>query len=289
MLKKVLVKILGYLRIYWKIVAFFGVLLFAIIPLFINIAFKIDSGITFLQAEWHAEDALNFYGVILAAGLGIAGVFVSIQCAQKSYRQDEKNRVKPYLALTYLREKSNVDLLALLGCAHAEKETSFENKCKDEILYRLTRIAIVLNDGKISYQSDLSEAQAMLVKQGGLVKDGNNLMEKQYISMALQVDNVGTGAAINCRVAFYEDNQTPKGINFHTVKCGETLHCHIFSETPKFFLDKPYVLKFVYLDILGTEYTQIYNIIFTVDSNTKRIAHSIQLNGEQKEESIWNI
>ena len=289
MLKKVLVKILGYLRTYWLVIIFFSSIFLVFIPFCINMAFKFDSGITFLQAEWHAEDALNFYGAILASGLGIVGVFISIQYAQKSYRQDEKNRVKPYLALTYLREKNSVDLLDLVGYPHEEKAAPVKKEFDSETQYRLESVAIILRDGEIFYQPELSETQEKLVRQGGIVKINGKIVQRPYISMALQVDNVGMGAAINCRVAFYEEGKTARGIFLHTVKCGDTIYCHIFSETPTYYLDKQYFLKLVYADILGTEYSQLYNIFFKIEPNTNRIAHNIQLNGEQKEKSIWNI
>ena len=107
--------------------------------------------------------------------------------------------------------------------------------------------------------------------------------------MPFQIDNVGLGAAINSRVAFYEENMPSQGISFHTVKSGDTVYCHIFSETPKHFLDKQYFLKFVYQDILETEYSQIYNITFTFNPEKNCIEQSICLNGKQKEQSIWNI
>ena len=69
--KETLFKIAGLLRKYWKPIFLFILLFFIIIPTCINLAFKYDSGIIILQAEWDAADALNFYGGILAAGLGM--------------------------------------------------------------------------------------------------------------------------------------------------------------------------------------------------------------------------
>ena len=290
--KETLFKIAGLLRKYWKPIFLFILLFFIIIPTCINLAFKYDSGIIILQAEWDAADALNFYGGILAAGLGIYGVFLSIQYAQKNYRLDEKNRVKPYLALTYLRERNNSNLLKVLLESTLEKQEEnllSENTHDSEIRYRLNKVTILLQDGKVIYQSDLSESQKMLIKQSGYaVKDGK-IVRQLYVSMPFQIDNVGSGAAINCRVAFYEENMPPRGIIFHTIKSGDTVYCHIFSETPKHFLDKQCFLKFLYQDILGTEYSQVYNITFTFNSEKNCIEQSICLNGEQKEKSIWNI
>ena len=290
--KEILSKIAGLLHKYWKPIILVILLFFIIIPTCINLAFKCDSGIVVLQAEWDASDVLSFYGGILTAGLGICGVFLSIQYAQRNYRLDEKNRVKPYLALTYLRERNNSNLLNVLLKSTLEKQGEnllSENTHDSETQYRLSKVAILLQDEKIIYQSDISESQKMLIKQSGYtVKDGK-IMKQLYISMPFQIDNVGSGAAINCRVAFYEKNTPSLAINFHTVKSGDTVYCHIFSEKPNFYLDKQFILEFVYQDILGTEYSQMYNITFTIDPQKNLIVHSILLNGEQKEKSIWNI
>lgn len=287
--KEMIFKIAGILRKYWKPIILFVFAFFIIIPICINVAYKYDSGIVFLQAEWCASDALGFYGGILAAGLGICGVFLSIQYAQKNYRQDEKNRVRPYMALTYLRERTNTNLLDILGYTDEPKEKNFESANTTDLQYRLTSVAIVLQEGEILYQSDLTESQKILIERQGFVTTQGKVIKRRYISMPFQIDNVGAGAAINFRIAFFEENTTPKGINFHTVKCGDAVYCHIFSEMPGSFLNKKYILKFAYKDILETEYNQMYDITFEIDPETKLIAHKILLNGEQQEKSIWNI
>ena len=165
--KKMIFRIVGILRKYRKPIILFVSVFFILIPICINLAFKYDSGIVILQAEWDASDALSFYDGILAAVLGIYGVFLSIQYAQKNYRLDEKNRVKPYLALTYLHERNNIDPLQIL-LANTIKEENEEDSLSDntdsnEIQYRLNRVAILLKGNDIIYQSGLLQSQKNLL------------------------------------------------------------------------------------------------------------------------------
>ena len=264
-----------------------------VVPVLINIVFKQNWGISWLQAEWHANDALSFYGTLLAASIGIIGVFFSIQYAQKNYREDAKSRVRPYLALTYLRENSQFkieNLIDLLGYSSVDdKEIKEETSEEQNIFYRLDNFAIVLSEKGIKYQLDISDQQKKLIQNGGFITDEQSIKKHKFISMPFIIENVGNGAALNCRIAFYKENDVTNGINLNTIKCGGLFNCHIFSDEPKAFLNQKYILKFAYLDILGTEYTQSYDIQFTIDPDTQLIAQTILLKGEQQEESIWNI
>ena len=91
-----------------KLFISFFVFLF-IIPLAINTFFKIKAPCAFFVAEWSAGDALSFYGTMLASVATIIGVYMSIRYAQKSYRDDIRNQVLPFFAVTQLRGKSHYD------------------------------------------------------------------------------------------------------------------------------------------------------------------------------------
>ena len=64
------------------------------IPAGIHWLFKQNATCDFFQAEWDAGDVLSFYGALLAAASTIVGVYLSVQAAQRSYREDEKRRVR---------------------------------------------------------------------------------------------------------------------------------------------------------------------------------------------------
>ena len=50
-----------------------------LIPLLIHIAFKIESPLSVLEAEWTAGDVLAFYGVLVGSIATVWGVYLSIE------------------------------------------------------------------------------------------------------------------------------------------------------------------------------------------------------------------
>lgn len=97
----------------WKLLGAFAFFLI-VVPALINLAFKLHAPCGFLAAEWSAGDVLSFYGAMLASVATIMGVYLSIDYAQRNYREDEANRVRPYLALTHYKSKSRSNLLSLV-------------------------------------------------------------------------------------------------------------------------------------------------------------------------------
>lgn len=269
MLKKVLVKILGYLRTYWQVIAFFGLLLFAIIPLCINIAFKFDSGITFLQAEWYPEDVLSFYGGILAAGLGIFGVFLSIQYAQKNYRDDIKNRVLPYLVVTQLRGRSHYNAF-MDGVGHKEKTSDDQAQSQEEAPlyeeYKLTKIYYVIEQSEIKNYIDLPHQYIPILEKGGseweaMITGCYILQKRPYISFPIEIENVGNGPAVYARIGFNKKEDVPKYLPPIQLRPGEIFYIHIFSALPLESVYGEYTLNIIYQDIYHNRYEQNFPFI----------------------------
>ena len=197
--KEILFKIVGILRKYWKSIILFILVFFIAIPTCINLAFKYDSGIIILQAEWDASDALGFYGGILAAGFGIYGVFLSIQYAQKNYRDDLKNQVLPYIVVTQLRGSSHYNALAdgpdfKPKAENSSGEREIEVPLYEE--YKLSKIYYIIEPSGIKNYIDLpSEYKETIEKAGAKWESSVNgcyiLQKRPYISFPVEIENVG--------------------------------------------------------------------------------------------------
>ena len=74
-------------------------LFLVIIPLGINILFKVDLGICVLRSEWDAGDALAFYGSVLSGLLTVIGVFLTIRNENNKAKKDDSIKYKPILEL----------------------------------------------------------------------------------------------------------------------------------------------------------------------------------------------
>ena len=258
-----------------------------IVPALINWAFKLHTPYYFFTAEWSAGDVLSFYGAMLASVATIVGVYLSIDYAQRNYREDESNRVRPYLALTHYKSKSRSSLSSLLF----EPSDNEPNRSSDEYYeeYRFDKVFIVIGSDGIVFKDDLSESQKQSLMAGGigLVQDNNSkrsLRPQNLVSMPFEIENVGSGAALNTRIAFYRKGEKRRGVNVFTIKTGESVYCHIFCNEQNSSLYGEYILEFIYGDILGNYYSQKYNVEFGINSESGKFFNSIDLVGKQKRE-----
>lgn len=132
----------------WLLIIIFVI----VIPVIINSLFKCPSPVGFLAAEWTAGDMLGFYGALLASVATIIGVYLSIEYAQRNYREDEQNRVRPYLALTYIRTKSNCNLFG------GSNDSSSSNQRSEELYkeFRLDKVYIIISKDGIAFKDGLT-------------------------------------------------------------------------------------------------------------------------------------
>ena len=83
-----------------------------IIPLLINICFKVDFNIPFLQSEWTAGDALNFYGSILSfTGTIVLGIISVWQTMRANSLSEKvlKNSLIESTTIPQLQNKFDID------------------------------------------------------------------------------------------------------------------------------------------------------------------------------------
>ena len=85
-----------------------GFLFAIVVPLLINILFKFDSGIWFLQAEWYAEDALSFYGSILGSAVTVIGVVWTINHERTERKKDNSILYKPILEFVDVNPQTHI-------------------------------------------------------------------------------------------------------------------------------------------------------------------------------------
>ena len=282
--KEILFKIAGLLRKYWKPIILFILVFFIAIPICINLVFKYDSGIAILQAKWCASDALSFYGGILAAGLGIYGGFLSIQYAQKNYRDDLKNQVLPYLVVTQLRGLSRYNALADVPDVKTKAKNRPEENEADAPLYeeyKLTKIYYVIESAGIKNYIDLPPRYKPILENAGAtwetIANGSYILQKRpYISFPVEIENVGNGTAIYARIGFNKKGDTPKYLPPIQLKPNETFYIHIFSALPLENVYGEYMLSIIYQDIYHNSYEQSFPFTaeeqgYHMDLNDKQV------------------
>lgn len=271
----------------WKLLLAFAIFIVAI-PFGINGLFKLTSPLNIFIAEWGAGDALAFYGVMLASATTIIGVYISIEYAQRNYRIDEANRVKPYLALTHYKSHSKTNLFSGFAPSQTGKvigEQDQGTSAYEE--YRLEKVYIIINQATIEYRDRLSDAQQQRLKSGGFEwrnQGGgcHTLQARSFVSVPFEVENVGNGAATNTTVAFYKKGEKRRGVSLYTIKQGDSFYFHIFCDDANIVKGHDYIIELLYGDIIGNYYSQKYPVVFDEDAEMKRFCTTVDLSGKQE-------
>ena len=270
----------------WKLLFAFA-LFIIVIPLGINYLYKLTSPFDFFVSEWDAGDALAFYGVMLASATTIVGVYISIEYAQRNYRIDEANRVKPYFALTYYKSHATTNLLSGLPLNEISEGENNQPQGSEYEEYKLERVYIVIEKAKITFQDRLSSAQQKRLKSGGFEWQNQGggchaLQSHPFVSIPFEAENVGSGAATNMMIAFYEKGAERKGVNLYTIKQGASFYFHVFCDDTDIVTGKDYTIELLYGDIIGNYYSQKYPLTFSRDAEAKGLRTAVNLEGKQE-------
>lgn len=269
----------------WEIVVAFAVFII-IIPVIINCLFKLESPCDFFVAEWEPGDVLTFYGAMLASVTTILGVYISVEYAQRNYRIDAANRVKPYLALTHYKSQSKSNLFAKLP-SEAAGEDRVEQPQSYYKEYKLEKVFIIIGQTEIQFRDKLSAAQEQRLKSGGFEwrPFGNGcyaLQAHTFVSMPFDVENVGSGAATNTMIAFYKKGEKRRGTSLYTIKQKDSFYFHVFCDDADSVVDSEYVIELIYGDIIGNYYSQKYPIKFARDAETGQFCTTVDFTGKQE-------
>lgn len=239
-----------------------------IAPIAINILFKWNSNIFFIEAEWSAGDALNYLGTIIAATIGIIGVFITVKYAQENYKDDILKQVLPFFALNILDKKTREfswfsDPEEIMKSIDDNCHDDQENIYKE---YKTRYVYFVLKENQTTPKSCLSAAEKNTLENNGYgVEKGSNgeyiYKKKMTMSMPLELENVGKGAAINVRIGFNNVKEgNKKYLKPQNIKVGDSFYINIFSENIDDKVIGEYMLEVIYEDIYQNCYNQVYEI-----------------------------
>ena len=250
-----------------KLLISFVVFIF-IIPLAINTFFKIKAPCAFFAAEWDAGDVLSFYATMLASIATIIGVYMSIQYAQQSYRDDVRNQVLPFFAVTQLKGKSQYNAF-LAGFNEVEDSGKNEQSDTTTALYeefKLSKIYFCLEESGIKNYTELPSKYTDLLEKGGAswvtAAQGCSLLQMHpFISFPMEIENIGNGPAVYVRIGFFKAGETPKYLSPVNLKVGESFYIHVFSAIPIEKTYGKYIISIQYQDIYKNSYSQEYPFI----------------------------
>lgn len=262
-----------------KKIILFIIFFIVIIPIGINLLFKIYVGLDFFAAEWTAGDFLSYYGVFIGSVVTIYGIYITIQYSEFNYREDVHNRVLPYIALTTLKRKARYSIFT-------NEDTESDNVNGDFYEeYRLHEMYFVICNGNIEIKSELSKEQKSVLIKGGnrwvkVAEGGYAFQNTSLVSMPMEIENVGNGAAINLRIGLNKVNdQDPLFILPINLRVNDKMYLHVFAENQTDDNVGDYTLSFYYSDIFGKSYMQ-ENKIF-IKKEASQVIGQIDLESKQ--------
>lgn len=254
------------------------------IPIIINELYSCDQAHYITQ--WKAEDVLSYYGTILAAIMGVLGVYLTVYIANKNYRDDARNRILPYIAINVMNVRQPDPFWEGFGTEDYSMmgndpiiEDSLEGKSWNHLYF------VIDGKTKIRVTESLSDEESSKLKAAEVIwrraKDGKMyLRDTDTVSMPFMIENIGTGAAKNLRMSFCTRNGKPFFKTELILKTNEKFYIHIFSEKGFDIVKGDYLFSIYYEDISGNEYEQLFPVEI-IEENGNRYKR-IDPNGKQR-------
>ena len=283
------------MKLNWKVIIVvlvaFVLLVFGI-PILINRAYQFPAITSWLAMSWDAKDALNYYGVIVGAIVAGAGVAFSVLYSQKNYkyiqeqyRDDLRNRVLPYFAITMQWEKYDHSYFTLFPDEIEKNTKSKHTKHNEYYKYIIDQIYFVLLPSEIQARVELDEQDKDLLEHAGeswkKEKNGYALTGREIISVPLLLQNVGLGIAVETRIGFNRVGDDCKYIAPVVISKETPFPVHIYCGAVCDTVYGEYNLDIVYKDILGNRYRQRYPITLE-KTNEGKIVEKLNFVGKQE-------
>lgn len=252
-------------------------------PFFINECYK--KGTSYITV-WNANDVLAYYGTILAAIVGVLGVYLTVWVSNKNYRDDARNRILPYIAINVINIRQpepfwigfDSEDYSMMG-NDPIIEQSLEGKAWNHLYF------VIDGKTKIRATEQLSDDESEKLKEAAVTwrRAGDGKMyirDADVVSMPFIIDNIGNGAAKNLRMSFSRHNGKPFFKTELILKPNERFYIHIFSEKGFEIIQGEYVFSVYYEDISGNEYEQLFPVEI-IEENGNRYKR-IETNGKQR-------
>lgn len=234
------------------------------VPFIINECYKKNDGYI---TVWNAADLLSYYGTIVAAGIGIVGVYFTVYIANKNYRDDAKKRILPYIAINVINVRQPDPFSEGMGLEDYDSmgndpiiEDSLTGKAQNHLFF------VIDGTGKIRATESLHEDEAKKAKGTDVLwiraaKDGKMYLRgSEYVSIPFTIENIGNGPAKKLRVCF----SCTTGKRFFKTEMilrqNERFYIHIFSEKAFEEIKGEYVFIVCYEDIAGNAYIQRFPV-----------------------------
>ena len=205
-------------------------------------------------ANWKAHELLSYYGMIIAAIVGVAGVYYTVSVSTKQYREDARNRILPIVAINVINQvqKLNGWLFFMLG----KKNIAVWREPTKEYLEMINETEVIWKRGTID--------ERMYVRNS------------ENTCLPLEIENVGNGIALRLCVGLFKEGAKPHYETEISLKQNEKRKIFIISKEQFADIHGHYILSVLFSDIAGNKYKQEFPLDFSLNEK-ERIVKSIDL------------
>ena len=248
-----------------------------LIPLIINGLYQIPAPFPILHLGDSVSVILEFYGNIFSAILGIVGVFISIQYAQKQsqeeYKQSSKDNVRPYLGIELLNSHSKSSLNFSSVGDFTSSSKSPDTKKDDFYTESLSHehIFVLKNDSIQFLDRELSEEE--------------KIQYSNFIHLPIKITNAGNGASPLVWIKVSHTPQLASDISEITPMCCETYPLFMPLNSSRIIricstnlqtFPITYSIRFRYTDIFQNCYEDLYSLKMEFPGNYSLQAIALQ-------------
>lgn len=137
---------------------------------------------------------LSYYGTLLGTCVHLWRCYWSIHASQRSYQEDIRTRVLPYIVVSPLEKKARINWLGPSSNAESENATTNNESFYDE--YKVEKLYFVIESDEVKIKYMLNSHQQSLIKNAGrewqrITEGLSALISTKFSSIPLEIENVG--------------------------------------------------------------------------------------------------
>ena len=250
-------------------------LLIAGVPIIINECYKTNRGYITL---WGASDVLSYYGMIIAALVGVAGVYFAVHISNKQYREDARNRILPIIAINTITQTQSDSFLSELDNAFSTQEALLEQVNAWLFFLVGTKGVAVLREPQ---KGDLEMIiESNVVWKRGTTDERMYVRDSENVYLPLEIENVGNGIANRLCVGFHKIGEKVHYEAEISLKRDEKRKIIIYSREQFNDIEGQYSLSVEYCDIANNRYAQEFPVELATNERGRRLK-SVNLFGMQ--------
>lgn len=233
-------------------------------PIIINRFYQCNNGYITI---WNAENVLSYYGTILAACIGIVGVYATVAISNKNYREDARNRILPYIGVNILNIRQPNPFLEGMGTE--TYATMGNNPIIEDNLLGKTPNHLFLCLMVIKKYAQQTCCMKMKHKNGKEQKYSGSEPPKMakcicaipnMLVCRLQSKTLVMALQKKLRMSCYSNPKKPFFSPEIILKPNQLFYIHIFSDKNFETIKGRYFFELYYEDIIGDRYRQCFPI-----------------------------